>query len=548
MQNIYSLIALHARRLDGLPPPVDECAGQLSPRLREAVCAVAPVLWDQVVLHHLLANRRCLSCLDVANRYDDADEALVDLGHERALALWQRCEDVAESVAKFNSISSCPIVTNPRKEQLRSVDPLLAIPACRQTGNIKSHLGPIATEPIIEEKISAHAVLLFDELEKLGQASSRYKLWGTGGSFHGSREALLAEINGFEEGSLLLHYQRWRRLINYLAEAGSRPQDARGPMIAKFLQTYKAKGPTAAHGVRASLIWLSTHLGIDLHARDPTICALSRVPVNYEERSAPSFTIKMVIHCEYWANSGQEIFAYVAWVILALVHGCIRFCDAQRSTLLKCGSSLHGRASDSKAKIFGRRRPMHWYAPLTGLTGVPWAQRLHSFIQRLSTDKLSFLFAHIEIPCGLGLEAAKFVEPRLGSKQLFLKCMRGLLRQAPLQLHAAVPKKFSGHSPRHFHRTVAGLRQLPMCQRTAIGHWSPGSTMPVRYDFAKGWSELAAKDDNLEAILQACGGASGAYSFDDDEAGWMRLSRPSSKGTPAPNPKGARKRRAVSNA
>ena len=188
---------------------------------------------------------------------------------------------------------------------------------------------------------------------------------------------------------------------------------------------------------------------------------------------------------------------------------------------MSCDTVLHGRASHSEARFFGRRRPMHWCAPLHGVSGVKWARRFFDYILQIGPrDQLRFLFFQISIPKGSNLMQATCVKNKIGSKQQFTRCLRQFLRQPPLQLSAEAAKEFTGHSPRYFHPTVAGMRRLPLAERTAVGHWAPGSCMPVRYDSEKGWSEVAAKQDNLNMLAKSVA-SSGLKANSAADSAWL---------------------------
>ena len=143
---------------------------------------------------------------------------------------------------------------------------------------------------------------------------------------------------------------------------------------------------------------------------------------------------------------------------------------------------------------------MHWYAPCRGISGVAWGHRLFESLRALFTSMPAFLFVHVGLSAKHNLSTNPPLSARAGTKSCVHRCMWQLLQQPPLSMSAAEAKQFTGHSPRHFHPTVAGLRQIPLMERNQIGHWAPGSLMPVRYDTEKGWSEVTAKLQNIRAL------------------------------------------------
>ena len=67
--------------------------------------------------------------------------------------------------------------------------------------------------------------------------------------------------------------------------------------VSLFLTDVSHRGPTAAAGALSDMVWISTHLGINLHTDDPAIKRVATIPPTHEEKSALSFTVKIVVHC-----------------------------------------------------------------------------------------------------------------------------------------------------------------------------------------------------------------------------------------------------------
>ena len=155
---------------------------------------------------------------------------------------------------------------------------------------------------------------------------------------------------------------------------------------------------------------------------------------------------------------------------------------------------------------------------LTGISGYAWAVELFHSTAEAYPNGCDYIFSGMRQEKKRSLVGAKFLPVR-GTAKCFVRCMRLLLQMQPLGLSLGVARKFTCHSPRHFHPTVAGIRRLPPHERTAIGHWAPGSNMPVRYDASKGWSEVHAKQQNIDALRSNT--TADVRSYSDDA--WLKL-------------------------
>jgi hypothetical protein len=224
----------------------------------------------------------------------------------------------------------------------------------------------------------------------------------------------------------------------------------------------------------------------------------ARVPRTADLKQAFPLEVQMIAHLEAWCSS--YIFAVRTFALgaCACLHSILRLQHMVRSrtTGKPCPVGLFCQAFKGKAKEGGAPTVLPWAMPLLLMSGGSLAVALYDALSKIGVAEgaSACLLPSPRIKRGRHLGAATgFFKAPLTQAQ-FMRHLRHLLMQSPLNLTWQEAMAFTSYSLRRVHPTWADLRGLPLENRFRLADWREDPTfcssgkqkssslpMPVRY-------------------------------------------------------------------
>ena len=232
-------------------------------------------------------------------------------------------------------------------------------------------------------KVEASVVFLWNLFLALGEAGAMHKDFValSPASKVGFKDMVSA---GFRECPLSMLraacgvLRRWRAWATLAEDACASPSAI---LVALWLRSLRSRGPTAAHGTLATLVWLEDHIGLRAHSRAPLVRQQAAVGGGHVPDQAIHLRVRVWAFLEELASTPNPFVRAVALAWLLCTAGALRFAHLQRSTLLRmtdCG--MFFRASRGKTRTQGVRKPFEWTVPRLGLTGLDLGAQLEKHL------------------------------------------------------------------------------------------------------------------------------------------------------------------------
>ena len=312
----------------------------------------------------------------------------------------------------------------------------------------------------------------------------------------------------------------WARLGSFCKRKGvDFPAGVDGFQLAEFFKDAKAKGPTAAQALHASLRFLETHALFRLdtgyhlinakpppaHEPDPAEPIALSAQLGLELLAAGHELPKSLARTSdsgpaqeapYLATLSKDQQYFAAVLGSSQVNG-IRQAHNQRSTTQSYqlfDDAYTMWCSKGKSSEGGVRRGFHWVCQGRGILNLP----LFEVVIKKWTERSTavgapipfLLFAPVPSLAATLQEIRAIGTTAMRSDQ-FQRLLQGTAQQ--LGFTPEEVAKWSGHSGRHFLESVALARGLTIEEQAALNHWSYGTgqvssvskSIPVRYAAAK---------------------------------------------------------------
>jgi len=471
------------------------------------------------------------SMIDLANAYDDEPEAFA-VGGAALAATWREADMRAQRAARQWCETSVAVTAPVAKGgQILKVD-VAKLKKSKRPADLQRRLTAIAqvqaASPLDSEEakhkakaeqfakltwtqITTMEADLTDEFERLPKSDIEAftacritELMSFDWGYLRALNSTMADFRAFigERGASLDAGTETSKLPTRVAVEAYIRARADGSRGATRAGKRMAGGDTAGKTVARQLRWWTDHGTVKLpkfSARVIPSGGRDGYPARPLKQAVP-LSVALAVHCEQWTLSTQTGAAMFAGFLCSLTHGVLRFRHGQRTTLrAKTKFCISGRVGRGKNRT---GLGFDVFIPAVGILCTRWGDTFFELWKKYEHEHGSepdFLMpALIKGSSGYQMSSAAM------SYQQYRDMLIAFFAQAPANLHSDVAARLSGHTPRRFHTTVAGIRRVPEADLLPLGNWvgqkvSEVSSMPIRYQGARDLTQLGVKMESVAA-------------------------------------------------
>ena len=265
--------------------------------------------------------------------------------------------------------------------------------------------------------------------------------------------------------------------------------------VATYLTSQRSRGKTGPKRAYRHLQWYESCFGVVVHLEDSRVLSQVEFEDTSQPKEAPkpakNVTTEMVKRMEVLVEKAPTR-PLRSWsgFFAGCAHGCLRGQDMQRSRDLKMtADALVGK---SWMKNFDHLYP--WGILREGYEVPDWPKK---WLMELAKDDLPGK-DFVMLKCNDDFSQYK---PQIAKFSDMQAAMHTLLTLGGfMSVEQAV--LYNPQSWRHYLASAASQLGLKKGERTDMGHWKPGSSMPHHYDTVMCASELRAKEKVRRAIAQ----------------------------------------------
>jgi len=311
--------------------------------------------------------------------------------------------------------------------------------------------------------------------------------------------------------------------------------------VALWLRSLRVRGPTAAHGALAYLVWLEQRLGLRTSSSSTSVKQQGSIAGGHVPVQAVLLRVRVWTLFEELLQATSPFIRAVALAWLLCTSGALRFAHLQRSTLLRTtAAGMFLRAARGKARTKGVRRPLEWTAPRWGLTKVDYSVFLDMHLS--AVGHRGYLIPDFGPPRCNVVEAEHF-QPFAMSLPKLMAVTSSLLQRPPASLTPSQVSDITSYSCRRTLPSLADRAGFGVAERVLLGGWQDSGggaaelskearrlAMPMLYSDHKMLMQLRVKHELMEGVrlasasLRSAQGSAAAFDPDWDaiSAHWPR--------------------------
>ena len=224
-----------------------------------------------------------------------------------------------------------------------------------------------------DAKLDAHRQFMYGLFLQAGQRGSRWMEVMDESEEQERRKIFLSKFGKFTDPATLgSKTAAWRRWKEWSDEQGIDAYNPRELKVAEYIRSRSKGGPTAAHGVYQSLLWLETYVGIRLHTESSNVIAVGEKKpkdmgqaTKQAEIATPSIFLRFHAFCKARTERGEKgTVVILSMFMMAWMVACIRAKHAQSSWVTETSSRfIHFWCPEGKRRVQGVKMPFAWVIP-----------------------------------------------------------------------------------------------------------------------------------------------------------------------------------------